>query len=609
MCGIAGFSGYLNIEDKVIDNTLALMQTRGPDANGVNKFTSKQNINTLLLHSRLSILDLEDRAKQPFVIDNQAISYNGELYNYLELKQELEEAGVKFHTTSDTEVLLAAINNWGLDAALNKFEGMWAFALYNKITGELTLCRDRFNEKPLYYFLDGANNLYFGSEIKYIKSLYGKRINIDYQHLARYLVNGYKSLYKSRSNFFVGINQVPAATVIKFNQTTGIRQYKYWDFKVAVDTAMSYEQAVRGVYSRLKKSMQQRLRSDVPIAFCMSGGVDSNSLISLAKREFNYDVHGFTISNTDKRYEEESLIDLSAKKLGIRHTKIELKTAGFIDRLKDLVKYHDSPVYTISYYLHSLLMQSVKAAGYKISVSGTAADELFSGYYDHHLAYLYDLRDDKLKFKQAELNWQQHIAPIVRNPHLQDSKYYIKAPFARHNAYLDKEYFASFLTKPFNESFKEEFYTDSLLKNRMLNELFTETIPVILHEDDHNAMQYSIENRSPFLDRDLFEFSLTIPTEYFIQDGFTKSVLRDAMRDTLEPEIVNSRRKVGFNAPILDLIDVEKEREYLLADSPVFEILDKAKLTELLAYPELKNSQSKFLFNFINTKMFLEEFA
>jgi asparagine synthase (glutamine-hydrolysing) len=177
--------------------------------------------------------------------------------------------------------------------------------------------------------------------------------------------------------------------------------------------------------------------------------------------------------------------------------------------------------------------------------------------------------------------------------------------------YLNADDFASYLHEPWSEPFREEDYSDRLLRNRMLNELFNEAVPVILHEDDLNAMYFSIENRSPFLDRPLFEFSRSIPTELLVRDGYAKAVLRDSMRGIAPDRVLDSRRKVGFNAPILSFLDVEDAdvRAYLLDDSPVYEHVRRDRIEQLLAKDYLPNSESKFLFNFLNAKIFLEEFA
>jgi asparagine synthase (glutamine-hydrolysing) len=585
------------------------MRRRGPDAAAVFQHSLSPDRRIYLLHSRLSIIDLDERANQPFRIGSKVLVYNGELYNYLELKQELAACGHDFTTTSDTEVLLRTIIQFGWPG-LNKCEGMWAFAGYDENDGSLLLSRDRFGEKPLYLYRD-STGLYFGSEVKFIFALLGHALPVNYNHLYRYMVNGYKALYKVKETFFQGVEELSPASVLLIDRSGAEAQPCYWQPTFSQDDAMTYEDAVAGAREALIKSVRLRLRADVPLAFCMSGGVDSNSLISIAKNVFGYDVHGFTIVNTDARYEEQDMVDYSVAELGIRHTSIPVDTDGFLPKLRTLVRQHDAPVYTITYYAHWLLMESIAAHGYRVSVSGTAADELFSGYYDHHNAYLYEVRNDPLLYEEAMEAWSQHVKPIVRNPYLKKPNVFIENPHLRDHIFLDAANFAQYLYENWTEPFAEVRYCNSLLRNRMLNEMFHEAVPVILHEDDLNAMYYSIENRSPYLDRELFDFCNRIPTRHLVRNGFAKAVLRDAMRGIAPERILDNHRKVGFNAPIFSFLDVHNPevRGYLLDRSPIFDHVRRDKIEALIAKPDLPNSESKFLFCFLCSKMFLEEFA
>jgi asparagine synthase (glutamine-hydrolysing) len=244
-------------------------------------------------------------------------------------------------------------------------------------------------------------------------------------------------------------------------------------------------------------------------------------------------------------------------------------------------------------------------------VSGTAADELFSGYYDHHLAYLYEVRCDEALHAEALAAWERHVKPLVRNPHLGDPDLFVNDAGFRDHIYLDADALAACLTEPWAEPFAEERYAPDLLRNRMLNELLHESVPVILHEDDLNAMYFSVENRSPYLDRALTEFAYRIPTRHLVRDGSAKAVLRDAVRGIAPDHVLDSRRKVGFNAPIESLLDRSDPsvREALLGDSPVYELVRRDAVEQLLDARDLPNSRSKFLFNVLSAKFFLEAFA
>lgn len=587
-----------------ISETLELMRQRGPDHHDHVSIYNR-DVNVVLLHSRLSIIDLDERSNQPFTIGDCTVVFNGEIYNYIELRKELEKKGVRFRTESDTEVLLQSYLVYG-QGCVDKFEGMWSFAIYDKVKGTLFLSRDRFAEKPL-YFLQTSDGCYFGSEIKFIRALLGSGLSINYQHLYRYLVNGYKSLYKTGETFFEGIQEVPFASNLIIDSELSYCLKKYWR-PICSPEEMSLKEAVEGFRHHLLESVRIRLRADVPLAFCLSGGVDSAAIVSIAAKCHNYNVSTFSIIDSDERYNELENIQATIDDLGCEHTLINTSQDGFFERIKRLVEYHDSPVSTISYYVHSFLSEEISKHGYKVVCSGTAADELVTGYYDHFNLHLYEMRNHRCYEKYLR-DWQENTGRFVRNPHLQNPQLYFENPDFRGHIYLNNEIFRQFLKKDFEEEFFEEKYDESLLRNRMLNELFHETIPVILHEDDLNSMMHSIENRSPYLDSRLFDFACSIPSEHLIRDGYGKFILRESVKGILNEKVRTDRRKKGFNASINSLIDFSnnESKDHLLGDSRAFEFIDRDKIEKLMQHEgPLQNSYSKFLFNFINTKIFIE---
>lgn len=608
MCGIAGYVGSQALGGDRVEGCLAAMRHRGPDHAAHRHWSTRAEAHVHLLHSRLNIIDLNPRSNQPFRVGSKWVAYNGELYNYREVRADLARQGCAFTTESDTEVLLQAIDRLGW-TALDQFEGMWALAVFDEADESLTLCRDRFGEKPLYLYRH-PSGIYFGSEVKFIAALLGRRLPVNFDQVYRYMVNGYKSLYQTGQTFFRGLVELPSATVLRLEPTGAEKQEAYWEPRFEPDERMTYDDAVEGTRARVIRAVEVRLRADVPLAFCMSGGVDSNALISVAKAVFGYDVHGFTVTVDDARYDERVLVEAAVCRLGIRHTCVVADRTGFLPRLRQLVRHHDAPVFTISYYAHWLLMERIAEHGYRISVSGTGSDELFTGYYDHFPAYFYETREEAAG-SAARRDWEEHVKPVVRNQFLRDPDLFTRDPAFRAHIFFDSERFAGYLTRPWSEPFTERTYTDRLLRNRMLNEMFHENIPVILHEDDLNAMYFSIENRSPFLDRALFDFCYRIPTRHLIRDGFAKAVLRDAMHGIVPEEVRTSRRKVGFNAPIEAFLDPRDAavREALLDRSPIFEHVHRDRIEALLSRAPLPNSDSKFLFYFLNSKLFLEEFA
>ncbi|MBF0186800.1 MAG: asparagine synthase (glutamine-hydrolyzing) [Magnetococcales bacterium] len=612
MCGIAGYLGLKTLDSNRMDRCVSLMDRRGPDHRAHCTRTLSSGHTLHLLHSRLSILDLDPRSNQPFTEGGDVLIFNGELYNYKEIRTDLEQAGESFRTTSDTEVLLRLLRIHG-EEALDRCEGMWAFAWYNAREEILTLSRDRFGEKPLYTF-QTEDGLYFGSEIKFLAALSGKQFTINSDQIKRYLVYGSRVLHGHGETFFRDVEAFPSASIQRLSaQGRGDAAPRtYWSPAFRPDDAMAFDEAVSGIRSRMIQAVDIRLRADVPLAFCMSGGVDSSTLISIAKRIHGFDVHGFTFNTGDARYDEQAVIEQSVQELGIKHTLVSSNTTDFLPRLQELIRYHDAPIATITWFANWMLMESIKGSGYTISLSGVGADELFSGYYDHHPAYLHDMYADPEQHAKSLNAWKRVVRPVVRNPHLQNPDLFVQNPGFRDHLFLTSEETLCHLCSPWDNPFSEQNYTDqSLLRNRMLNEAFMENVPVYMHEEDLNAMYYSIENRSPFLDRTLFEFAYTIPTRHLIKGGKAKAVLREAMRGIAPDHVLDHTTKTGFNAPIQAFLAVHNPsvRAYLLADSPIFEYIRHDVIERLTQKEVLPNSESKFLFSFLNSKLFLEMFC
>lgn len=604
MCGIAGYIGKSTVDAARVGRTLALMRNRGPDHQACAAFRDGET-NVLLLHSRLSIVDLDARANQPFTCGDCTLVFNGEIYNYVELRRELEQRGVRFATESDTEVLLQAYLAYG-PACVDRFEGMWSFAVYDRRERRLFLSRDRFAEKPLYYRVDD-DGMCFGSEVKYIHSLLGRPLQVNQRQVLRFLVNGYKSLYKQPETFFTDIRELPYASSMEIREDLTSRVWRYWRPRPA-PRDMTLEEAVEGFRHHLSESIRIRLRADVPLAFCLSGGVDSGAIASIAAKVFNYDVTTFSISDEDERYNEFDNIRATVDDLGCRHHIMNIPRQGMRQRLERLVRYHDAPVYTLTYCIHACLSEMISANGFRVAVSGTAADELVTGYYDHFNLHLYEVRDHP-DFDLWMQGWHNGPGRFVRNPHLRNPRLYFDNPGFRDHIYLNNDVFARCLTRHFAEPFAEEHFCDSLLRNRMLNELFHEAIPVILHEDDLNSMFHSIENRSPYLDSRLFQFACSIPAEHLIRDGYGKYVLREAVRGILNDRVRLDRQKKGFNASFHALFDPRRpeDREFLLDDGPIFDLVRRDRIEAMLREERLSNSYSKFLFSFVSAKIFLEQ--
>lgn len=605
MCGIAGLIGT-PLSDARRAATLAALAHRGPDADGVAS-GRLGDVPVTLLHTRLAIIDLDPRADQPLRRDGLTLVYNGELYNFLELKAELAGLGHYFATDSDTEVVLEAYRCWGPDCA-RRFDGMWALALLDEPRGRLWLSRDRFGEKPLFWMRHG-DTLAFASEVKALAALTGARPTPDRDQLRRFLVNGYRVLHKQPATWFRDIHALPAGTsavLAADSPTAPPTPTPYWQLSFA-PRPMGRAEAVDGVRARLLDGLERRLRADVPLAFCLSGGIDSGLLAGMAAKRLGADVHGFSVVDSDPRYDERDTLAETVAFLGCRHTTIRTGTDGFLDRMSRLVADHDGPVITISYYVHALLAEAIAEAGYKVAISGTGADELFTGYHDHYVFWLAG-QVDRPGHAERLAQWRAGYGASVRNPLLQDPARFVKQPGCRDHITQDRARFNALLRDPCEEPFTETEKADDLLRNRMLNELETEVVPVILAEDDLNSMRVSVENRSPFLDPALAEFAFSVPTELLIHDGLAKWLLRAAGEGVMADTVRLDARKRGFNASIDSLLDRNdpEVRERLLTPGPIFEIIDRERFTAFLDGDMTDNSLSKFLFSFVSTRLFLD---
>ena len=357
--------------------------------------------------------------------------------------------------------------------------------------------------------------------------------------------------------------------------------------------------------------MKLRLRSDVPISFCLSGGVDSASIVSLAYKHFNLKPKCYSIIDQDPRYNEKNEIDLLKKNLNCDIEFIKLKKekrADFFSNLTKLVNYHDSPISTISYYIHSKISQKSSSAGNKVIFSGTGADELFTGYYHHFLLFLSEIK--KTKSYQLEKSlWKKFVKPNVRNYYLQNENLFVMKPKFREHIYYDRKFIENYMLKKNKISFYEENYSSNKLKNRMCNELFHESVPVILKEDDCNSMYNSIENRSPFLSKKLANYCLSMKKNNFIQNAYSKYVLRDSMKGILNDKIRLNRKKVGFNSNIKSILNLNNKflYDFLNENKQIKSLINLEAIKKINLNKTISNSESKFLFSLINLKLFFDK--
>ena len=614
MCGIAGYFGNKNLDSNTIQKTLSTLLRRGPDDQNYKKYEINDSKNLYFFHTRLSIIDLDSRSNQPLEDSLFSIIFNGELYNYLEIKKDLESKGIKFSTLSDTEVILKGYQIYGKDL-FNIMEGMWALAIYDKKKKETIISRDRFSEKPLYYYIT-KEGLYFSSDVKAIKTLSKDSFAFNNRRLLSGLICGYKSYYKKpEETFFEKIKNLPGGHFTVIDSLFNFSVKKYYSVNTKANLNLKEDEIIFNTKKLFFNAIQIRLRSDVPSAFCLSGGLDSSSLVSIAAKKFNFKINSFSlIDNNDERYNEKKNIDLVVNDVEANHHEIKLeKKSNNLDYLTNLIEYKSAPLSTITSYLHSYLQKEISNKGFKVSFSGTAADEIFTGYYDHHLQYLHDVNNTKY-FDSSLKNFNRYIKPMIRNKFFQNENLYIQnSNFRKHifdNFYEFSELINQNLKDEFEFDFQEEKFCENLSLNRRLNELFHENTPIILNEEDSNSMYYSIENRSPFLDSKLIDFMNSVEIRHLIKDGYSKNILREISKDYLIDTVRLDREKKGFNSSVQSIFDFEDKDFYemiLNKNNKVYDFIDNSKVRKILQKDISKNHYSKFLFSLINLNIFFEK--
>ena len=603
MCGIAGYFGKKKISRRTLKNSLKLMTNRGPDFQNYHISNVKKK-NLYLLHSRLSIIDLHARSNQPFETKKSILIFNGEIYNYLELKKKISKL-YKFKTNSDTEIISSYYEIYG-EKCFSYFEGMWSIAIYDKFKEKLIFSRDRFGEKPLYYY-KCADGIYFASEIKVIKKLSSIKFETNLKKIQKFLQFGYKSIFKDNETFFNKIFNFESSSyyILKNNKLT-----KKSYFKVSINNNSG---KIKEIINKSKKiyenALSNCLRSDVPIALCLSGGIDSSLLAAYSKKILRKPLECFSlIDSKDKRYDERDNIKLLQKKHNLKVNYIDIKNKFSFSRLKKQIIFQDCPVFTISYYIQNFLSELIAKKKYKVVLSGIGADEIFSGYYDHQLMYLYEVRKDKKLFQDHYKSWKKDILPNIRNKYFTDSHLFIRNQNERNYIYDHNTEIKKFFWKPFKNNFTEKKFTSSLLKNRMMNELYFENVPALTHSEDLNFMQYSIENRSPYLYPSLVSHCFKIKTSHLMQNGYTKYILREIGKNLVPDKLRLDKIKKGFNASIHSLINLNSKKfeNFVKKKSKLDKIIDKSLILNMVKNKNNQNYLSKFIFSYISVKVFLD---
>lgn len=574
MCGIAGFVTNSNpIEVDIVSRVFNRLAHRGPDDFGYLSFSNGETrvdrqlpcCRTLsgvgLLHRRLSILDLGPGGWQPMSTtdDRFHVVYNGEIYNYIELRQELEELGHVFRSSSDTEVLLASYSQWG-KKALVRFVGMFAFAILDTKQRTLLLARDCFGIKPLYYSVS-SDFFAFASEIKALLEVPRIKRRIDPVKLYDYLRYGHTD--HSSGTLFAEIHQLEPAhwMEISIDAPDQVHQECYWKLDLSCQAEISFEDAANKVRELFFESVSLHLRSDVPVGTALSGGIDSSSIVSVIRAVCPRDLelHTFSYIASDVGINEERWIDLvTHAKRAVAH-KVRPTAEQICSDFEAIVLAQDEPFGSTSIWAQYCVFRLARESGIKVMLDGQGADETLGGYRYYMAARLGSLVrqgkwDQAFRFLKESSKW-----PGVNTPWMLLRVGDFLLPRRWQNLarrLAGRELLPSYLNTAWFFERNVQPVPPHSLKNKevfreLLHETLTETsLPHLLRYEDRNSMAFSIESRVPFLSPKLVQFLVSLPEEYLVAaDGTSKAVFRRALRGIVPDAILDRRDKIGFATP------------------------------------------------------------
>jgi len=546
MCGIAGFIDTRVGQEKAQENVRKMLDAikhRGPD----NSSVWQQDAVTLG-HNRLSIIDLTEAANQPFEYADVVIVFNGEIYNYIEIKQTLEAKGFKFETHGDTEVICAAYKAWG-EQCVEQFVGMWAFALWDKTKQQLFCSRDRFGIKPFYYF-NTASGFYFGSEYKAFKALDLFNNELNLEQLKRGIALNFVT-YKSET-YYKHLQQLePAHNLIV--KDAKIEVNRYWDVSFGNKISLSFEEKCARFQALFFDSIKLHARSDVRNGICLSGGLDSSAIASVYSKLFsNVPIQSFSIYYEGKgKVDERPFVRSVVEKYPTVQPHYFSPThANIAEAYTNAAFSADVPMLGSSYISQYFLMQLAASKGVKVVLDGQGSDEFLGGY----LHSFYRVIGSKLKV--FDINGAFGLL----------NKLSAREGFGMKKKadYLLKSLAASFSTESEMyrlEARKNQSLTGTIafdlpeqtpdkFNNFLYHILLSTTLQTLLHHEDRNSMAFSIESRVPFLDHRLVEFSFSLLTHDRISTkAETKFILRESLKTVLPQAVYERKDKKGFVTP------------------------------------------------------------
>lgn len=564
MCGIWSFFGKRHAEDRLVD-----IPHRGPDGRGVEIFRHGEN-EIELAHWRLSILDLSTRSDQPLAYRDgrYQIVFNGEIYNYRELRTELRAAGYEFQSDGDTEVIPAAYDHWG-EECLSHFRGMFAFCLWDRDAGRMFVARDRFGIKPLYYFLS-ERGVAFASEIKQFAGLHGFRAQANLPRVTEFLAYGAQD--HTDETMWAGVRQLRGGQCVTLDangwappRTLPVR--RWYELRPAEPFAGTFEEASARYREIFLETVGLHLRSDVPLGSCLSGGMDSSAIVcamnGMLKKEGRGEIQNtFSCCFDEPECDERPFMRAVEDFTGARPHHIFPQPEAALASLGQMIWHQDEPVNNASVFSQSTLFAAVKAAGVKVMLDGQGGDEQLASYPQFFGPHLLGM------LGRGQFAGAAHETRRFRELHgwtLKDTAKSLLFWFGpewvgalsrsrkqrlRQPAWLAWDALAAGGVKlgpPWGRQPDERAPVTTEWLSRVL--LTVTTLPMLLHWEDRNSMAHSIEARVPFLDHRLIEFTLSLPDEFKTKDGVTKRILKSAMRDSMPAKVINRTDKKGFATP------------------------------------------------------------
>ncbi len=560
MCGIAGLI-CPGANERFAACMLAVQVHRGPDGDGLWLTDVPGGRQLVLGHRRLSIIDLSERAAQPMadISGRYVITYNGEIYNYIEIYNELKVLGAMFKSDSDTEVILEAYKVWG-EKCLDRFNGMFAFALYDAAAQKLFCARDRYGEKP-FLFSSKPGWFAFGSEYKALLQLDEVSTDYDEFRLLRGLHNASTGLDSDRQTVFNDIQQLlPSEAMTLDVRTLEMRIWRYWDVKLREDYArISDEEAISLFQDLLKDSVRIRMRSDVPVGSCLSGGLDSSAIVCIARQLLGpgHPYHCFTGRFPGTWADEWDYAKEVVAETGVIPHVVEPSADQFANELQEFMWYNELPVGSSSQYAQWCVFRLAKEHGITVLLDGQGSDELLGGYEQYFQYYVSALREagDIGRLAREERGiWRRY--PLALTPTSRAwrdrfplrMRHIIASTTGTGTSFLyglDPE-IASRLAK-INAPGRDLRFNP--LSSILYQDSFGKYLTTLLRYGDRNSMAHSREVRLPFCDHRLAELILSLPPHYLMGEVQTKRMLRESMRGILPEKIRGRWNKQGFRPP------------------------------------------------------------